>query len=275
MNTPSFCEVDGLHLAYERGGGGETVLLVHGITTYRFLWAPLLPALRSHYDVIAVDLPGCGDSDKPLDVSYALREHAARLKGFLETLGVARAHLVGHDLGGGIAQIMAARYPEKFRSLTLINTVGYDFWPVQPIIAMRTPIIRQLAMASLDLGALRLIVQRGLYHHERLTPALMDEFQYPLRTPEGRRAFLHFARCLDNRDLTDILPQLRRLPIPVLILRGDRDIYLSAAIAERLHADLPDSRLIHIPDAGHFIQFDAPQACITHLLGFFEEVAHD
>ncbi|RMF45414.1 MAG: alpha/beta hydrolase [Anaerolineae bacterium] len=275
MHTPLHCQVGPYRIAYERQGSGAPVVLLHGITTYRFLWWPLIPTLSQYYDVIALDLLGCGDSDKPLEVSYALREHATRLKEFLDSLGVSRCHLVGHDLGGGIAQIFAVRHPEMLHSLSLLNTVGYDFWPVQPITAMRTPIIRQLAMASLDIGMLRLIVHRGMHHKDRLTEDLMERFQYPLRTSEGRRAFLHFARCLDNRDLTGVLPQLRRLPTPALILRGEKDIYLSAAIAEKLHTDLPNSRLIRVPDAGHFIQFDAPETCVTHLLGFFKEVTHD
>jgi pimeloyl-ACP methyl ester carboxylesterase len=215
--------VGGHRMACVRAGAGEPVLLVHGITTYSFIWRRIIPLLQDRFDVVAPDLLGCGASDKPLDVSYALRDHADRLREFIVGLGAGPVHFVGHDLGGGIGQIVAVRYPELLRSLTLVNSVAYDFWPVQPIVAMRTPIIRQFMMAAVDVGAFSLIVRRGLHHKGRVTPELMSCFMQPLSTAQGRKAFLHFARCLDNHDLTGIADGLRRLAVPTLIVRGDAD----------------------------------------------------
>jgi pimeloyl-ACP methyl ester carboxylesterase len=251
---------DGHRLAYRRAGKGEIVLLVHGITTSSFIWRRVTPLLvAAGYDVIAVDLLGCGDSDKPLGLSYSLTAHAGYLKSFLDVLGVSKVHLVGHDVGGGIAQIFAVRHPELLHDLTLINAVAHDFWPVQPIIAIRTPIIRQFMMAAVDAGALKLIVKRALFHKDRATPELMELFMKPLRTSEGRKAFLHFAQCLDNRNLVDIAPELRKLALPVLIVRGDGDVYLGSEVAERLRAEIPGSRLERVATGGHFIQEDEPE----------------
>ena len=258
-------------LAFLRAGSGDPVLLVHGITTYSFLWRNIMPGLADRNDVIAVDLLGCGDSDKPLDASYALRDHADRLRDFIHGLGLRRVHFVGHDLGGGIGQILAVRYPDLVSSLTMVNTVAYDYWPVQPIIAMRTPIIRQFMLAAVDLGAFTLIVRRGVYHKDRVTPELMAHFMKPMKTAEGRKAFLHFAHCLDNHDLTSIAAQLRRLRIPVLIVRGDADVYLSPQISERLHEQITASRLVRIATGGHFIQEDEPAWLARTLAGFLEE----
>jgi len=142
--------------------------------------------------------------------------------------------------------------------MTLLNTVGYDFWPVQPITALRTPIVRQFMMATFDLGTFRLVVKRGLYHKELLTPELMEDFTMPMQTSQGRQAFMHFARCLDNHNLTDIAEDLRHLEMPVQIIRGDADPYLSAAISDKLHAEIPGSVLEHIRTASHFAQVDEP-----------------
>lgn len=250
--------VSGHNMVYRRAGAGEPVLLVHGITTYSFLWRNVIPLLTDRFDVIAPDLLGCGDSDKPLDVSYAVKDHAEYLREFVGAMGLRKVHFVGHDLGGGMGQVLAVRHPELLNDLTVINSVAYDFWPVQPIIAMRTPVIRQFMMAAVDLGAFQLIVRRGVYHKERVTPELMRLFMKPLATPEGRKAFLHFAHCLNNDDLTSIAGDLRRLTLPVMIVRGDADAYLSAGISERLHAEIPGSRLVRIPTGGHFIQEDEP-----------------
>jgi pimeloyl-ACP methyl ester carboxylesterase len=245
------------------------VLLVHGITTYSFIWRQIIPRLSPNYRVITIDLLGCGESDKPLDVAYSLPYHAAMLHDFLIELGVARCQFAGHDIGGGIGQVFAVRHPEKLISLTLLNSVGHDFWPVQPIIAMRTPIIRQLAMATLDLGALRLVVRRGLYHREALTDELLALFWRPMRDRAGRRGFLHFADGLNNRDLVEIEQELQRLQVPAHIIRGEGDLYLSEAISTKLHRDIPGSRLTRIATAGHFFQEDEPERIAEEMIRFW------
>jgi len=265
-----FAEIDNCSVAYHRTGAGEPLLLVHGITTYSFIWQDVVPALAMHYDVIALDLPGCGESGKPLDISYAITDHADYIRQFVERLGITRFHCIGHDLGGGIGQIFAVRYPEYLYSLSLVNSVGYDFWPVQPISVMRTPVIRQFLMSTFDLGVFRLVIRHGVYHKSHLTGALMEQFNRPMQSSVGRKAFLHFARCLDNNNLTSIAPLLRQLSMPVLILRGDADNYLTANIAEQLCLDIPDSRLEHIATGGHFIQVDEPQWVAERLLNFLE-----
>ncbi len=266
----SVCTVDGYDIAYHVEGEGQTVVLVHGITTYSFIWRNIAPLLSKKYKVISIDLLGCGDSDKSLDTDYSLPHHATIIHELLDRLDIERIHLVGHDVGGGIAQIFAVNSPERVYDLTLINTVGHDFWPVQPIIAMRTPIIRQLAMATLDIGAFRLIVRRGIHYKDRLNDELMQLFWKPMSTKEGRRAFLHFADCLNNGHLVEIENQLCNLAVKSLIIRGEADVYLSAAISEKLHRDIPRSSLIRIATGGHFIQEDEPEMIATEMLKFFQ-----
>lgn len=262
------CNVAGHNLAYYRAGQGETVVLVHGITTYSFIWRNILPELARSYDVIAVDLLGCGHSDMPLDASYALKDHAEMLYGFVRALNLPRFHIVGHDLGGGVGQIFACRHSDLLLGLVLLNTVGYDFWPVQPITAMRTPVVRQLLMAALDKGMLRRLVKRGVFDQSRVTEELMDYFYAPFEAQAGRKAFLHFARCLDNRDLVEIADELRKLEIPVLIMRSTEDLFLSGEIAQKLHEEIPACKLVSLARAGHFCQEDVPERITTELLSF-------
>lgn len=267
-HTLQYCNLDGQRIAYHREGSGDVLLFLHGITTYSFIWRNIAPGLSDSFDVIAVDLLGNGDSDKPLDISYSLKQHSILICKFAEKLGIGRLHLVCHDVGGGIGQILAVDYPDLLISLILVNSVAFDFWPVQPIIAMRTPIVRQLAMATLDLGVFKVIIKRGLYHKERVTSELLDFFFRPMRKSEGRKAFLHFARSLDNRNLLEISDSLELLKLPVLIIRGDEDFYLSEMIAMKLHDVIPGSQLVHIPAGGHFIQEDEPEEIIRLIKDF-------
>ena len=182
--------------------------------------------------VIVVDLFGCGQSDLRTDISFSLANHARFLMILLDKLNIDDFHIVSHDVGGGIAQIMSATQPQRIISATLINTVAYKFWPVQPIIAMRTPIIRQLAAATLDAWSLKLIVKRGLYHTNSFTNELLELFKAGIQSKAGRKAFLHFAHSLNNEDLTSISDQLHQINVPFLIIRGAADVYLSSAITQ-------------------------------------------
>ncbi|PCI44425.1 MAG: hypothetical protein COB41_04410 [Proteobacteria bacterium] len=260
-------------ICYTRSGNanGEVMLLVHGITTYSFIWRKLLPYLEKDYDVITIDLLGCGSSDMPLDVPYSIKAHEDRLFAFIEHLGIQRFHLLGHDLGGGISQIFAINHPNMLISLSLINTVGYDFWPVQPIIAMRTPVIRQLLMGALDLGMMKLFVKAGMYHKKRVDDELMDLFWKPLKDSKGRKAFMHFARCLDHHNLMDIAEKLKKLEVPTLIMRGNADPFLGASTAEKLHADIPASQLLRIDTASHYLMEDEPEWAAENVLTFIRD----
>lgn len=262
--------VSGHPLAYHRAGGGAAVLMLHGITTYSFIWGGVFDRLRQGYDAIAVDLLGAGESEKPLGGDLSIRNQATLMEGLLAELGIGRVHVVGHDVGGGVAQILAVRRPDLVASLTLVNTVGYDYWPVQPILALRAPLLRQIAMAALDLGAFTTLIRWGVYHKDRVTPELMERFWMPLKEAGGREAFLHFARCLDNRHLMEIREELRALPMPVLIVRGDADVYLSSDISARLNREIPGSRLIRFPTGGHFIQLDLPGPLAETILAFLK-----
>ena len=267
----NFIEINGNRIAYDRQGQGEPMLLVHGITTYSFIWRHMVPRLSDTYDVISVDLLGCGESDKPAGVDYSIAAQALMLKELLTQLDIQKVHLVCHDIGGGIGQIIAVRYPELISSLVLINTVGYDYWPVQPIITMRIPIIRQLAMAVLDLGILKTIIRRGIYHKDRLTDELMALFVKPLKTREGRHGFLQLAKCLNNKNLIDIADMLPDIQFPVLIIRGDADPYLGPHISDRLHREIGRSRLELIKTGSHFIQEDEPDLLVDLIHNFINE----
>lgn len=273
FSKPNVIEIQGNSITYYREGEGEAIIFVHGIITYSFIWKCMIPYFKEKYDVILIDLLGCGDSDKPLNEDFSLKRQAHLIKEFTEKLEISKFHMVCHDVGGGIGQIFAVNFPESLFDLTLINSVAYNFWPVQPIIAMRTPIIRQIAMASLDFGMYELLVKRGLYDKTHLSDELMEMFWKPMRTSQGRKGFLHFAKCLDNKNLIEIEDELRNLTLPVLIIRGEADVYLSASISEKLHAEIPSSQLVRFETAGHFIQEDEPEKASTLILDFIKH--HD
>ncbi|MCW3804220.1 alpha/beta fold hydrolase [Plebeiibacterium marinum] len=257
-------------LNYYEAGTGTPVLFVHGISTYSFIWRKIVPSFVDLYRVIVVDLFGCGRSDLRVDISYSLSSHASYLHQFMAKLNIDKFHLVSHDVGGGIAQIMSVMHPDRIKSATLINTVAYNFWPVQPIISMRTPIFRQFAAATLDLWTLKLIVKRGLYHPGAFTEELVELFRSGINSKPSRKSFLHFAKCLNNNDLMSIVDELHNLDTPILIIRGVKDVYLGAAITHELVKNLKNCTGIRIETAGHYAQEDEPGVIIKEVKNFLE-----
>ena len=264
-------KVKGLKLSYMCQGSGEPVLLIHGITTYSFIWRKMLPAMSEIFYCIAIDLLGCGDSDKPMWADYSVSAQADLLEELLDELRIESFHLVAHDIGGAIAQIMAVRRPERIMTMTLINTVGYDYWPVQPVTSLRVPTIKEFGIAALDHGFYRFLVKRGLYHKDRLTDELMGFFLAPLKDNNGKHGFLRLAQFLNNQDLMEIIDELKNLRMPVLIIRGDADVYLPSVIAKRLHREFKGSKLTVVPTGGHYIQEDEPELLVEEITHFIED----
>ncbi len=253
-------------------GEGEPVLLVHGVLSYSFIFEPIVPRLAKHYRVLVPDLLGCGESEK-VEANLSISAHAARALELMDELELERVHLVGHDVGGGVAQLMVLDAEERFRSLCLINPVGYDYWPVPAIETLRLPIIRQLVMASFDLGTLKALIRHGLAHPERLDAALFARFAEPFSTQAGRQSFLAFLRALSASELMERAKELTELALPTLVLHGAKDHYLSTEITLRLAEDIPGARLEHLEDAGHFAMLDAPEAVAEALLTLLDQAS--
>jgi pimeloyl-ACP methyl ester carboxylesterase len=258
--------VAGHPMAYHRTGRGEPVLLVHGVLSHSFIWREVIPKLAERYEVVAVDLLGCGDSTMPMRLSLSLKAQADYLAELVQWLGLGKVHFVGHEVGGAIGQTMAVRHPKALRSLSLVNSVATNLWPVWPVSWLKIPFLRHLVLSTLDVGLFDWIVRRSIAHRDRITDDLMMEFYRPLQTLTGRRALLHFAECLESSELTALEPDLRQLTIPVNVIWGAADRLLPAATLGALRATFPASRLHRIESAGHLVPVDEPEKLAAALL---------
>jgi pimeloyl-ACP methyl ester carboxylesterase len=271
INASQYRTIQGLNIAYNRQGKGESIIMIHGITTSSFIWRNIQPTLAEKYDTIAVDLLGCGNSSKDLTVDYSIKNQASIIAALISDLNIQKIHIIGHDIGGGIAQILAVKHQELISDLILMNTIGYNYWPVQPITTMRTPIFRQLAMMSLDMGMLGNLVKKGLYKKESFTHEFKSLVWKEMADKKRRKSFLHFAKCLNNQHLMEIASELKKINFPVLIIRGEGDLYLNNVITTRLGEDIPGSEVVKIKSGGHYIQEDEPELLTSLIINFFNK----
>lgn len=260
--------VDGRSLFLKEWGDPDAppALLIHGIPTNGLLWSDVAPRLASAARVVAIDLLGYGRSDppdgRPVDI-VAQSEYVVRA---LDTLGIRSATVVGHDIGGGVAQILATRHPARVDRLGLVNSVCYDSWPIPEMKAIQgtSPLVERLP-ARLTMAGIERGLRRGFVHRER-AELFLERFLEPFATPEGLDVFVEHARALDSKPTRDLAPLLPELAIPVAVVWGRHDPFQKPEYARRLASDIPGATLTWIEEASHFAPADAPEPVAGALL---------
>jgi pimeloyl-ACP methyl ester carboxylesterase len=260
---------------------GELVLLIHGIAGSAHTWSPLLAQMARHRDrrrVVAPDLLGHGSSSAPW-ADYSLGGYATGLRDLLVSLGHERATIVGHSLGGGVAQQFAFQFPQHTARLVLIDSGGLGR-EVSPVLRAATlpaaewvlPVIAGTGVIS----AGRRIASAVGRFSRRLSPSTQESGRAyaSLADPTHRRAFVHTARSVIDSGgqrvrATDRLDLAEDLPL--LIAWGTADGMIPVAHGRRAHELVPGSELALFEGAGHFPHCDQPVAFADRLLRFLAE----
>lgn len=239
-------------------GTGSPVILVHGIPTSPKLWRHVMPLVQGR--TLAWEMPGYGSSiPDGKDTDLSLSAQAGYLLDWIDSLDLAEPPiLVGHDLGGGIAQIAAVRATERFSGLVLTNSVSYDSWPIPSVKAMQrvapgltfTP---QVVMYPIFVQ----LIYRG---HDNRNVALesLAEHWGPYVSQGAARSMMRQVEALDVQDTLDIADRLVDLNLPARVVWGEADSFQRIAYGERLAADL-GATLLRIPGGKHFTPEDHPQ----------------
>jgi pimeloyl-ACP methyl ester carboxylesterase len=255
-------------------GAGDPVLLVHGVGADQTTWERIpLELQAAGRSVITIDLLGHGHSGAG-GTDFGLPAHAALVRDLLDHLAIARVHLVGHSVGGGVSMQFAAESPERVSSLTLISSggLGREVSPslraaLLPGTASSIGIMTHPTVTRPMRQIIRFLDRRGISSRdfsERTVDAL-ERLQ-----DDGRRtAFLGTLRGvvgLSGQRLS-VLDHLEVLdPKRLLVIWGDSDPMVPVDHGRRLHALLPGSRLVVIPGAGHEPYIDEPQLIVSEVL---------
>ncbi|MDD9205198.1 alpha/beta hydrolase, partial [Georgenia sp. 10Sc9-8] len=195
-----------------------------------------------------------------------LAAQASYLLALLDRLTVDRAIVVGHDLGGGVAQILAVTHRERVAGLGVVNGVCYDGWPVPLVRAMKAvwPLLHRAPHQVLP--ALLRPALRTLFAHQEVAGAFIDRFVEPWQTGEGPRTLATHLRSLDSVYTQTVAPFLSRLQLPAEVVWGRKDHQMKPRYGQRLADDLPDAALTWVEDASHFVPADRPDAVADAVL---------
>lgn len=269
--TKEHLDVDDLKVAYVDEGEGSPVLLLHGWPTSSFLYRNITPVLAQQHRVIVPDLPGFGDSSKPVDRQYSFELFAAVLDALVEQLELEDPGLVVHDLGGPIGVHWALHRPGRVSRLALLNTLIYpDFDPtvLEFVTTLMDPAKREELVSD---EGLREAMRIGVGNPDSLSDEVMDGVVEPFRTAEDRQALALAGIGLHPDGFAEVARLLPGLDIPVLGLYGTDDRILPdvAETFARVKRDVSQAEIESLPGAGHFLQEDAPAESAERLTRFF------
>jgi pimeloyl-ACP methyl ester carboxylesterase len=257
--------VGGQRIAYRRAGSGLPLVLLHGGFSDCREWRFQIDALSADFEVIAWDAPGCGGSDDPPG-DADLATYADAVADLVGALGLDRAHVCGLSFGGGLAIAVYQRHPELVRSLVLAS--AYAGWKGSLPEAEVTARLRQVRSDFHRPPDTWIDDYLPGFFARAVAPEVLDLVRSTMR--EARPAgTLLMLTAFAEADLREVLPTI---DVPTLLLYGTEDVRAPRAVAEALHAAIPDSNLVLLPGVGHTSNLEAPGAFNAEVRRFLRSV---
>ena len=239
--------VNGVQLAYERRGKGSPLVLLHGFPLDHHLWDEVVPLLEDTFDVILPDLRGFGESTT-VDSPYSMDDYASDIAGLLDQLGVQKAAIVGHSMGGYAALAFARLYPERVSGLGLVSSQVLADAPERKE-------GRYKSAADVSANGIESVVAT-------MTPKFTSDERlqsYARESMEQQQpaAYVGALKAMAERaDSTALLPSFS---FPVVIVHGDTDALIPIDRAREVKEALPQAHLVEISGAGHIPMLEAKE----------------
>lgn len=247
-------------LHYEVLGRGKPVILLHGWLGSWGLWQDTMIFLGRSFRTYAMDFWGFGESGKKRS-TYRVTDFVSMVDQFMEQLGIQKAPLVGHSMGGTVSLMTAIQYPHRVEKVTVIGSpiVGSSLsWLLK--LFGRRPIAY---ITHHNLWALRLgfRILAPLYSKDPHWPQMMNR-------DLSQTTLDSFLISIASLRETDLRPDLSKIQVPVMGMYGDRDIVVHPKQWQPLQAGVPHARIERFPTAGHFIMLDDPDSFRRQLFDF-------
>ena len=259
-------DIDGVRIHFVESGQGEAVVLIHGLGASTHSFRHTIPVLAQHFRVIALDLKGFGYSARPAEGDYSLTAHADLVGQVMDQIGVARATVLGHSMGGAVAMRLALRAPERVSRLVLVDSAtDREMGAGATASKLLRPLMPLGALLFLHRRSLRrLLLSTAVHDPAHWTPETLDAHFYPTRMKGHLRA-LGALLAQRGRDEPLTPAQLHQ---PTLILWGEHDRWLPLSRGEELAGLIPNARLLPVPSAGHLPLEEQPEFCNRALVAF-------
>jgi pimeloyl-ACP methyl ester carboxylesterase len=261
---------NGIDIYYEIHGSGDPLVLINGLGYDLWMWHKMIPGLAKYFQVVAFDNRGVGQTDKP-EGPYTAQMLADDTAGLLEALGIHRTAVLGHSMGGFVAQALVLSRPDLVSQLILsaTNFGGPNHIPVtQEALAVLTD-IESDPLERLKRGILVSCAPGfGDAFPEFVQEWLGYRVENPIQ-PAPYQAQIAIGMALMSEEAC-FEPRLKAIQAPTLILFGDHDKVVPPGNADLLAREIPNSTIKILPNAGHFYPFDATDAAVAAVVEFLK-----
>jgi pimeloyl-ACP methyl ester carboxylesterase len=262
-----------LRLFFEDKGEGPPVLLIHGFGTSTFTWRHVAPQLARHHRVIAVDLKGFGQSDKPFDDRYSVFDQAQLLIQLIEKEDLHNLTIIGHSYGGGVALVLAlhadTRLKGRISKLVLLDTIAYPQHIPVFFRMLDIPVISHIGVRMVPPSLeTRIALQIAYLDNGKIDDAEVEAYAAPLRTAAGKYAIIQSARQIMPQGMGEIAERYKSIKLPTLILWCDHDRIVPLDVGLKLRRTMPNSSLKIVRSCGHMPQEEQPEQTLSLIRDF-------
>jgi pimeloyl-ACP methyl ester carboxylesterase len=260
-------DVSGGIVAWDRFGDGPPVVLVHGTPSWSYVWRRVVPSLAERFSVYLLDLIGYGDSQQREGQDMSVAAQSRALAELLALWALERPALVGHDIGGSV--VLRAHLVEGHPAsrLALVDAAVLLPWNTPATVHMKEHLE---AYRTMPAHIYERVVSAHLATavHRPLKPETLDAYLRPWRGQQGQAAYFRKIEHWRDEDMAVLGPLFSTIDVPVLVLWGAEDAWLSPETGERLAAAIPGARLELVAGAGHFAMEDEPATVAEGLAAF-------
>ena len=260
-------------LFYQEAGSGRPLLLIHGFGASTFTWRHITPGRAKDHRVIAVDLKGFGQSDKPFDERYSVYDQAELLVQLIEEKDLRDLTLVGHSYGGGIALLLAleadGRLEGRISRLVLLDSIAYPQNIPVFFKMLDVPVVSQMGIRMVPPSVqTRVALQIAYFDDNKITSEEVEAYAAPLKTAAGKHAIIHTARQIVPEDIAELSERYKTMTLPTLILWCDHDRIVPLEVGIKLRRTLPNSTLKLVEECGHMPQEEQPESTLDLIQSF-------
>lgn len=274
---------NGIKLHYVTQGEGPLMLMLHGFPEFWYSWRKQIPVFAQNYKVVALDLRGYNDSDKPAEQSaYVMAEFVKDIQGVIRGLGYDKCVLVGHDWGGAIAWTFAHDYPEMVDRLIVLNLphpakMAQGLWnPPQLlrssyIFFFQLPWLPELAIEANNYQALEIAFTGMAVNKAAFSPTDLQMYKQAAAKPGALTAMLNYYRNAFQQGFFN--KTWNMLEVPTLLIWGEEDTALGIELTHGTEQYVRDLQIQYIPNCSHWVQQECPDLVNRYMQEFLTPVA--
>jgi pimeloyl-ACP methyl ester carboxylesterase len=246
--------------------GKPPILLIHGLVASTYTFNSMIPLLKKHFSVIAIDLPGFGRSEKSQRFINSYENYAALIAACIDYFDLKEVYLAGHSMGGQISLYTAKLFPKKVKKLILLNSSGY----LQPSshwmkLLSYVPYFYLFIKRSVKKQGVKDTLEITLSDPSVITEEMIEEYSLPLNDKQFYKSLLRLVRYREG-DLRS--EQVQQITTPALLIYGEKDRIVSLNVGKKLKKDLPNAELLTYPDTGHLFTDEIPEKLAEQIRRF-------